>query len=193
MAVEPVPPTPDIPVNVPATPLLLTANRSPLAYIIRAMYESIKPRITTRMIEKEVLILGNSLRKNDEANRGRKNTGSNNGVVHCECGLVAFLHGKSPYELATQFNYIGVSKLSCGPCHGWIMAYNETSGQQLKYHTGGTHGKWYPQWAIPPSLATTELKERLSKIICEQFVRYCDPNPHRMSLEDKTGSTNPIH
>lgn len=134
MTVEPVSPTPDIAVKVPTD----TAIQPELAYIIRAMYESIKPKIATRMIEKEASCLQKTLRENNQ------NTGINNGVVHCECGLVAFLHRKSAADLATQFNYIGVSKLSCGPCHAWLMAYNETSDHRFKYHTKGTHGRWFP-------------------------------------------------
>lgn len=183
MEVEPVPPTPNIEVAVPLTPDVPVHNVSPLASIIGAMYESIKPAVATQLIESEVVKLRASLSQN--------NQGKNTGVVHCECGLVAYLYQQSALKLTTQFNYIGVSKLSCGACHAWLLAFNATRGQEMTYHTGGTHGKWYTNWAIPPSLATTELKDHFSRLVCEQFVRYCDPNINERALADKTGSSNP--
>lgn len=112
------------------------------------------------------------------------------GVVHCECSLVAYLEGirktirdeqdeKTKEQMKQNepepFNYLGVSKLSCGACHAWLMAFNSTTKNDLKYHTAGTHSMWYPLWAMPPSLLTTELKNKMAETVCRRFVRYCGP------------------
>lgn len=101
MTVEPVPPTDNITVVVPLTPDGATVTPSPLAFLTRAMYESVKPKITTRLINIEVLELMTTLKKRNTALLARTpqastGDGTNTGVVHCECGLVALLHKKSP-------------------------------------------------------------------------------------------------
>lgn len=171
--------------GVPATknvPITLPSTEGEWQSIIRAMYESIKPRITKNLIDLQVTVLSGLLVSHGKFNPYQ-------GVIHCECALVAYLE-QPDNKLPGQFNYIGVSKLSCGACHSWLMAYNSTCRDELKYYTAGTHGKWYYPWAIPPSLATTELKDELSKIVCGQFVRYCDPGMRDKKAEDLSGSTH---
>lgn len=149
--------------------------------LIRPMYESIIPRITTNLINKEAEALCRFAEQFPRTSQG---------VVHCECALVAYLEGIGKAD--GQFNYIGVSKLSCGACHAWLMAYNSTCGAKLKYYTAGTHSKWYEPWAIPPSLDSDELKQALSRTVCEQFVKYCDPSHsfRNQNREDFTGSAH---
>lgn len=74
--------------------------------------------------------------------------------VHCECALIADFNTQ-PHPDLEPFRYIGVSKLSCAACHLWVRAFNATHHYQ--YHTRGTHGKWYPKWAMPTSLQTPEM------------------------------------
>jgi len=68
--------------------------------------------------------------------------------VHCECRLIQYLKTRrgDQWDRVPPFNYIGVSKLSCGACHIWMEASNEY-GQ--KFYTRGSHGKWYWPWGIP--------------------------------------------
>lgn len=175
MGVRGVPETKKVPITLPRT-------EAELQSIVRAMYESIKPKITKRLIDMQVEELSKFLEIN------RKNN-PYQGVVHCECALVAYLENPL-HKLPGQFNYIGVSKLSCGACHSWLMAFNSTRHDDLKYYTAGTHGKWYHPWAIPPSLASAGLKDQMAKIVCEQFVRYCNPGITEKKMHDLSGSTH---
>lgn len=103
------------------------------------------------------------------------------GAVHCECALVVHLQDAKP----AAFNYIGVSKLSCGACYSWLVAYNIAyPGNQ--YFTGGTHGKWYNPWVVPPSLP---LKTEMAQAVRCEFLRYSDPSLNDVAREDVTGST----
>jgi len=65
------------------------------------------------------------------------------------------------------FNYIGVSKLSCSPCHMWIEAFNELGGRQ--YYTRGCHGKWYWPWGMPAVGGGGGLKGMMVGKISEAF------------------------
>lgn len=65
--------------------------------------------------------------------------------IHCECALIAFLEASR--ERVPSFSYIGLSKLSCRPCHLWLQCFNARQGRQ--YYTRGTHGKWYHPWTMP--------------------------------------------
>lgn len=73
--------------------------------------------------------------------------------VHSECALVAQydLERTSSVGYAPPFAYIGVSKLSCKPCHLWLSAYNACPGAP-RFYTRGSHGKWYFPWS-PPTIA----------------------------------------
>jgi hypothetical protein len=66
-------------------------------------------------------------------------------VVHCEVSLICFMDSSN--SIPPAFNYIGVSKLSCKACYYWITAWNSCTGR-TKWHTAGSHDKWYP-WQMP--------------------------------------------
>ena len=83
-------------------------------------------------------------------------------TIHCECALVAFIHNNK--EHSPVFSYIGISKLSCKPCHNWIQVYNEEPNRP-SYYTKGCHDKWYPGWKSP-SLIQTQTQRRVD----ERFV-----------------------
>jgi nucleic acid/nucleotide deaminase of polymorphic system toxin len=85
-------------------------------------------------------------------------------TTHCECALVAFLHNNK--EHSPTFSYIGVSKLSCKPCHNWIQAYNEQPNRP-SYYTKGCHDKWYPGWKSP-SLIQTKAQRRVDERFVER-------------------------
>ncbi|KAG0138500.1 hypothetical protein HOY82DRAFT_595541 [Tuber indicum] len=69
--------------------------------------------------------------------------------VHCECKIVQhFMTGQeNQRDAIPPFNYLGVSKLSCGACRVWLEAHNELCGQQ--FYTRGSHGAWYWPWGMP--------------------------------------------
>lgn len=67
--------------------------------------------------------------------------------VHSECALVAHYEVHRGKGLTPPFSYIGVSKLSCMPCHLWLKALSERTGRN--YYTRGAHGKWYRGWRAP--------------------------------------------
>lgn len=170
--------------GVPATdtvPITLPRDRPELKSLVTVMYRAVRPKISEFVIDEVV----------DELLPVIVNSKSPNpcyGVVHCECALVAYFHQLSD---PPAFNYLGVSKLSCGACNSWIMAYNETLGKAgLRYYTAGTHGKWYFPWAIPPALATEELKKEMSKIVGTQLERYCNPSAKGKKRIDLSGSTH---
>lgn len=84
-------------------------------------------------------------------------------TVHCECALIQSFCGDPPpseWPLA----YIGVSKLSCAACHAWIQAFNNVNPR--KFETMGSHGRWYPGWAMPqnsPPLISAAIKSVVGK------------------------------
>lgn len=67
--------------------------------------------------------------------------------VHCECALAAHYESHRGVTTTPPFSYIGVSKLSCMPCHLWLRALAASTGRN--YYTRGTHGKWYRGWRTP--------------------------------------------
>lgn len=68
--------------------------------------------------------------------------------VHCECALAAhYERNRGNGNEAPPFSYIGVSKLSCMPCHLWLRALAAATGRN--YYTRGSHGKWYRGWRAP--------------------------------------------
>lgn len=73
--------------------------------------------------------------------------------VHSECALIAHYDRQraTSDSYTPAFAYIGVSKLSCKPCHLWISAYN-TRPNVPKFYTRGSHGRWYFPWS-PPRIA----------------------------------------
>lgn len=88
--------------------------------------------------------------------------------VHCECALVCFL--ETPQAVTTPpFNYIGVSKLSCRPCHEWLIAFNRRGGRQ--YHTRGCHGKWYWPWTMSAS-TPPDMLDWFTDSVVERYITY---------------------
>jgi len=89
--------------------------------------------------------------------------------VHCEVALI--LHYQSrPTSSVPPFNYIGVSKLSCGACWEWIQQFN--SENNTTYVVKGAHRKFYYPWGIPKQLSTGFWKRytiRLEHIVCERW------------------------
>jgi hypothetical protein len=77
-------------------------------------------------------------------------------IVHCECALVSYLHRHRDASYPA-FSYIGVSKLSCKPCHLWLSAYN-LHAKAGRYRTKGSHDKWYLGWKTPLLDANTQAK-----------------------------------
>ena len=78
-------------------------------------------------------------------------------VIHCECKIVQ--HFRTPGNDIPLFNYLAVSKLSCGACRVWFKAFNELGKQ--KFYTRGSHGAWYWPWgmskvepALPDAMVT---------------------------------------
>lgn len=67
--------------------------------------------------------------------------------VHSECALVAYYETHRATGVPPPFSYIGVSKLSCMPCHLWIKVLSQRTGRS--YYTRGAHGKWYRGWRAP--------------------------------------------
>jgi hypothetical protein len=67
--------------------------------------------------------------------------------VHCEALLLRH-HMLNP-DL-TPFNYFGVSKLCCYPCHALFSPHNTSVGpEETKYFAKGCHNKLHPLWSIP--------------------------------------------
>jgi hypothetical protein len=77
--------------------------------------------------------------------------------VHCECALVSYIH-RNPDSSFPAFSYIGVSKLSCKPCHLWLSAYNLHAKSGGGYYTRGSHDKWYLGWKTPSLDANMQAK-----------------------------------
>lgn len=102
--------------------------------------------------------------------------------VHCECSLIAdFTTMGNPQP----FRYIGVSKLSCAACHLWIKAFNNTHHTQ--YHTRGTHGRWYPKWAMPTSLQTQSFLDNMIDAVQDAYKAHSSADKTRaIELSDST-------
>jgi hypothetical protein len=96
---------------------------------------------------------------------GRLLAGTADRKVHCEYVLISFLHRQRTTTLAVS--YIGVSKLSCKPCHLWISAYNKHAGAG-HYYTKGTHDKWYAGWKRP-SLDDDTAQERVDDALIKRW------------------------
>lgn len=91
--------------------------------------------------------------------------------VHCECALAAHYERHRSASSTPPFSYIGVSKLSCMPCHLWLRALAASTGRS--YYTRGTHGKWYRGWRTPvPAVGGgTALLEKLMRgVLVERIV-----------------------
>lgn len=91
--------------------------------------------------------------------------------VHCECALAAHYERHRRTAATPPFSYIGVSKLSCMPCHLWLRALAAASGRS--YYTRGTHGKWYRGWRTPVAWGeadTAGLQEMMRAVLVERLL-----------------------
>jgi OTT_1508-like deaminase len=92
------------------------------------------------------------------------------GMAHCECRLISYLtnmNSEDSWNKIPAFSYIGVSKLSCGPCYNWIKAFNSLGGPQ--FYTRGTHGKWYPSWVMPTTPTIPKLKNNFIYSVSRRY------------------------
>lgn len=91
--------------------------------------------------------------------------------VHCECALAAHYERHRGATATPPFSYIGVSKLSCMPCHLWLRALATSTGRH--YYTRGTHGKWYRGWRTPGPWAggdTAYLEQLMRGVLVERLM-----------------------
>ncbi|RPB19805.1 hypothetical protein L211DRAFT_871058 [Terfezia boudieri ATCC MYA-4762] len=89
--------------------------------------------------------------------------------VHVEVQIT--LHLLSEQSTArSAIAYIGVSKLSCGPCNIFLHAIRAARGGNLALRR--SHSKWYPGWGMPSDqvLATVLTPEEL-RILKECLVK----------------------
>jgi len=73
--------------------------------------------------------------------------------VHAELQVALLLLAERPPTTQFSFAYIGVSKLSCGPCKIFLEALNTVRGANLAVRR--THAKWYPGWGMPSDQVLT--------------------------------------
>lgn len=91
--------------------------------------------------------------------------------VHCECALAAHYERHRGPTTTPPFSYIGVSKLSCMPCHLWLRSLAASTGRN--YYTRGTHGKWYRGWRTPGpwgGAETAHLEQLIRGMLVERLV-----------------------
>lgn len=91
--------------------------------------------------------------------------------VHCECALAAHYESHRGATTTPPFSYIGVSKLSCMPCHLWLRALAASTGRN--YYTRGTHGKWYRGWRMPGRWGDADgarLEQLMRGVLVERLV-----------------------
>lgn len=95
------------------------------------------------------------------------------GTVHCECSLVSMVNFP-PTPPPSPINYIGVSKLSCAACYAWMHAFNATFN--TKFQTRGSHGRWYPKWAMPPApqVQSAEMLRAMNETVSKQYRAFYD-------------------
>lgn len=103
--------------------------------------------------------------------------GRENCPVHCECKVVQFFSPPHGPEWVPPFNYIGVSKLSCGACRVWLEAYNEFHDRP--FYTRGSHGAWYWPWGMPNVEAS--LGGAVVKKIRRAYIEHQDEEPKAQS------------
>ncbi|EIW75110.1 hypothetical protein CONPUDRAFT_169534 [Coniophora puteana RWD-64-598 SS2] len=85
--------------------------------------------------------------------------------VHCECRLLAEVHGRAAIQ------YIGVSKLSCGFCDIYFEAYRQATGVNI--FTSGTHSQTSP-WIFPrieESELDSTIEERVRSKLLDKINR----------------------
>jgi hypothetical protein len=122
-------------------------HQSPLSKILpsnREEWEQLRENIYDRYIPENKDFRD---KKKEKAAIDRLVGKTNASGVHCECALVSYIH-RNPDPSFPAFSYIGVSKLSCKPCHLWLSAYNQHANSG-RYYTKGCHDKWYLGWKTP--------------------------------------------
>jgi hypothetical protein len=70
-----------------------------------------------------------------------------NPCIHAEIRIILDLDPPANIARQTQQRPIGCSKRSCLCCEVWIQAFNRTF--DTNWMTSGSHGKPYPNWALP--------------------------------------------
>ncbi|KAJ7632104.1 hypothetical protein B0H17DRAFT_961824, partial [Mycena rosella] len=80
--------------------------------------------------------------------------------IHCECGLLAKMHG------LPGIPYIGVSKLSCTFCDMFFQAYRDATGSAIC--TRGTHGQT-SRWACP-TIDGSDVDQLISKTLSAKLL-----------------------
>ena len=105
--------------------------------------------------------------------------------VHCKCRLIQYLQtrGGNQWDQVSPFNYIGVSKLSCGACRVWMEAFNERSGR--KFYTRGSHGKWYWPWGVPGRVGG--VANAMAQRVLDEYHMYLKNQKLRRSYSESTG------
>jgi OTT_1508-like deaminase len=97
--------------------------------------------------------------------------GEKEGIVHCECNLIAYLE-KTPNGRVPPFSYIGTSKPNCAPCYLWIQQFNAVF--RSNYQTRGTDSKWYKYWAMP-TISNVQQQSRIEKAFVGEVIKeYCE-------------------
>ncbi|KAI5796328.1 hypothetical protein DFH27DRAFT_526425 [Peziza echinospora] len=94
--------------------------------------------------------------------------------LHAEAHVALHLLSTQAINASHSSFYIGVSKLSCGPCKLFFDGLNQVRGGNLSLRR--THSKWYPGWGMPSDkvlgavLAAQELA-RLKEYLVDNIKR----------------------
>jgi len=73
--------------------------------------------------------------------------------VHAELQVALLILSEQSTTTRSSLAYIGVSKLSCGPCNIFLKTLNKARGANFAVHN--THAKWYPGWGMPSNQVLT--------------------------------------
>jgi hypothetical protein len=84
--------------------------------------------------------------------------------VHAELRII--IHFGLPPSPHSSAHVIGVSKRSCLACVLWIMSHNDLFTTQ--WMTSGSHGKAYPNWALPGDACAYQSRDRVDKEVMKQ-------------------------
>lgn len=68
---------------------------------------------------------------------------------HAEVKISEHLYDNKGQMLDGSKYYIGITKLTCGPCDMALETFAEATGKNIKLSYAGTHGGTYPGWQMP--------------------------------------------
>lgn len=147
------------------------------------------------VLEDEIIAIKTNMWSQIHINPNIDKTQHLKAIVHCECGLIAYLNEQKHLQGQRPLTYIGVSKLSCAACYAWIRAFNATHTNE--YHTQGSHGRWYANWAMPPAPmnmgeeqkeVAVALQLKMNKYVGEAYKKFIDPRmqSQTIALSDST-------